>query len=365
MPNEKATWFCKIDGSVRGSLSAKELRDLARSGKLKPNDPVRRGDRDKWVRADRVKGLFEIAGVNTPQQNASIVKATDGKSEEIHTAVIVPEHEASANSRQQSLDRTHGQREAERAGLFTAEVVTDRKPIPRVTASNGPSADGEIELRKKGAKVIVSSGNVVIATGYETGGTIALTKQAVNGQQCKWVTVKLGQKAAIQNAQGGQVGEIRSLYDVSSLEVTLDGQRLAKRKMQVRGNALLALVLGIPALGVFGLAFYLDLPLPLKALAIAPFFALYRIILRVFDSVVNQGGVKPLSFVEQSTLRKVADLRRKKSEQVLYVLKTDSNDSRFLWIVLLSVLHVYELPESKYLLGACEYKLQSWKDGTE
>ena len=57
-------WFCKIMGVERGPMSSQEIMALARVGRLKRQDLVRKGG--TWVRAEVVQGLFE-----TPAPQAS------------------------------------------------------------------------------------------------------------------------------------------------------------------------------------------------------------------------------------------------------------------------------------------------------
>lgn len=55
-------WYCMIDGSESGPLSAQELQNLARAGRLQRTDLIRRGETGSWVQAERVKGLrFPLA----------------------------------------------------------------------------------------------------------------------------------------------------------------------------------------------------------------------------------------------------------------------------------------------------------------
>ena len=51
-------WFCRISGEVSGPFSAHQLKELAQSGRLTPEDQVRQGADAVWITAERVKGLF-------------------------------------------------------------------------------------------------------------------------------------------------------------------------------------------------------------------------------------------------------------------------------------------------------------------
>lgn len=52
-------WYYKLMGDDIGPLSGADLRRHALDGKLTPDAYVRRGDSDRWVSADKVKGLFD------------------------------------------------------------------------------------------------------------------------------------------------------------------------------------------------------------------------------------------------------------------------------------------------------------------
>ncbi len=58
-------WFCIITGKQFGPLSSKQIRTMAASGRLAPDDQVRRGADGSWVAASRVKGLFTEDGAPT------------------------------------------------------------------------------------------------------------------------------------------------------------------------------------------------------------------------------------------------------------------------------------------------------------
>ncbi|MCS6850854.1 MAG: DUF4339 domain-containing protein [Gemmataceae bacterium] len=54
-------WFVQSHGRQMGPLTAAQLRQLARSGKLRPTDMVRRDGQAKWVAVTAVPGLLEAA----------------------------------------------------------------------------------------------------------------------------------------------------------------------------------------------------------------------------------------------------------------------------------------------------------------
>lgn len=53
-------WYVKIMGSVVGPLEAADLQQMAKQGRITPDDPVRKGD-GPWRQAHQVRGLFDAA----------------------------------------------------------------------------------------------------------------------------------------------------------------------------------------------------------------------------------------------------------------------------------------------------------------
>lgn len=51
--------FAEMGGKVYGPLTADQIRKLATSGRLKPDDRIRKGPEGEWKRAGRVPGLFD------------------------------------------------------------------------------------------------------------------------------------------------------------------------------------------------------------------------------------------------------------------------------------------------------------------
>ena len=59
-------WYCETDGGSLGPLAASELKELARSGELKPTDRVRKEGMTSWATAAQVKGLFASQETASP-----------------------------------------------------------------------------------------------------------------------------------------------------------------------------------------------------------------------------------------------------------------------------------------------------------
>ena len=54
-----AEWFCQAAGHRYGPITSGELRRLADTGIVTPDTLVRKGADGRWVRAEKVQGLFD------------------------------------------------------------------------------------------------------------------------------------------------------------------------------------------------------------------------------------------------------------------------------------------------------------------
>jgi hypothetical protein len=72
-------WFVIRDGKETGPFTAQRLREMAASGKLQPDDKVRRGDMKTATKASAIKGLFTsvepVAARVTPPPTPSVATA--------------------------------------------------------------------------------------------------------------------------------------------------------------------------------------------------------------------------------------------------------------------------------------------------
>jgi uncharacterized protein DUF4339 len=59
-------WYYARGKSKHGPVSAKELKQLAESGKLQPTDLVWRTDMPDWRKASTIKGLFPVHESSLP-----------------------------------------------------------------------------------------------------------------------------------------------------------------------------------------------------------------------------------------------------------------------------------------------------------
>ena len=63
-----AEWFCQAAGHRYGPITSGELRRLADTGIVTADTPVRKGVDGRWVRAEKVQGLFQ--GDDSPRTTA-------------------------------------------------------------------------------------------------------------------------------------------------------------------------------------------------------------------------------------------------------------------------------------------------------
>lgn len=81
-------FYCLIDDVPYGPFDAKTLQTMAKSGRLKPNHHIRRGDDGKWVAANTMKGLvFES---ETPTVTRSADQYKEGAKESQDGSLQVP-----------------------------------------------------------------------------------------------------------------------------------------------------------------------------------------------------------------------------------------------------------------------------------
>lgn len=66
-------WYYKLMGEEIGPLTSTELRQHALDGRVTPDTHIRRGESDRWVGADSVKGLFDKPA--QPEDNAAPLAA--------------------------------------------------------------------------------------------------------------------------------------------------------------------------------------------------------------------------------------------------------------------------------------------------
>lgn len=66
-----AKWFYLVGGQEIGPVESRQLKLLADSGRLGPNDPVRREDMTEWYHAGHVNGLFTVAQPSSPTASST------------------------------------------------------------------------------------------------------------------------------------------------------------------------------------------------------------------------------------------------------------------------------------------------------
>lgn len=52
-------WFYRIGSDEIGPVNSADVRSLAKDGTIEPSTPVRKADGEKWIKAGRIKGLFD------------------------------------------------------------------------------------------------------------------------------------------------------------------------------------------------------------------------------------------------------------------------------------------------------------------
>src|SRR5208282_43928 len=88
-------YFYRRDGVSSGPWSARELRELALTGRLFPTDEVRKDGRSSWKRAVDLKGLF--AGLEVPLPSAVPVVPPSFGPVEIEEPASLPTQAAVSN----------------------------------------------------------------------------------------------------------------------------------------------------------------------------------------------------------------------------------------------------------------------------
>lgn len=64
-------WYYTVDGNQQGPVSAVELKQLATSGSLKPQDLVWKEGMPEWTPANNLKGLFPVGENKVPEQEST------------------------------------------------------------------------------------------------------------------------------------------------------------------------------------------------------------------------------------------------------------------------------------------------------
>lgn len=82
-------WFAEINGDAVGPLNNAALKQMASTGKLRPEDRVRQDGGDTWIAAASIRGLFN-ATPNGPQSKDVLPSGNPSEaSGDVHPAVGV------------------------------------------------------------------------------------------------------------------------------------------------------------------------------------------------------------------------------------------------------------------------------------
>ena len=68
-------WFVMVNGTVKGPIPDKKLKQLAIKGRLQPEMQVRRGVEGQWVAAGEISGLYD----DTPRRSADSIPLQGGE----------------------------------------------------------------------------------------------------------------------------------------------------------------------------------------------------------------------------------------------------------------------------------------------
>lgn len=120
-------WFCKLAGVTTGPLKASELRALADSGKLAPDDLVRQGAEGPWVAARHVRGLF-----GPPRRSGPNDSLESASSEEVPLVELIGSGGMASSGSQTG-------RAGE--GVPTARLLSQPPPLPEDTISKTQQAE--------------------------------------------------------------------------------------------------------------------------------------------------------------------------------------------------------------------------------
>jgi len=91
-------WFCLIGGEELGPLTVRQLRAMARDGRLGPEDVVRRGREGRWVYASRVQGLFAAQAASSAGADAASQPAAQPAAPEADASPQAPARSQSARA---------------------------------------------------------------------------------------------------------------------------------------------------------------------------------------------------------------------------------------------------------------------------
>lgn len=84
-------WFVKHRGKEQGPFSPKQLKHLAESGKITPENEVRMGNDGDWMAAAKIKGLFGSSSKQTDSAySPRVTKPTSSPAPPVQAIAIVP-----------------------------------------------------------------------------------------------------------------------------------------------------------------------------------------------------------------------------------------------------------------------------------
>jgi hypothetical protein len=95
------SWFVRRGDQEKGPFSSSKLRQLAASGRLRPEDAIRKDGHQEWVNASAVRGLF-IQRIELPSAGPCDTKTLiEGSA---NTATVLPQETKDSGNNAETLN---------------------------------------------------------------------------------------------------------------------------------------------------------------------------------------------------------------------------------------------------------------------
>jgi hypothetical protein len=142
VPDVDAQWHCRVLGQEMGPVSWSDMRELAESRQLGPNDRVRKGRSVAWVPAGTISGLFVKRAKKKSKKGLSeddvFGYLQPKEEEEPTTSHMAPQRSFEPLSRKSSSEMTARPAAAGGAPKPAAGAVPSSPPATPVTAMPAP-----------------------------------------------------------------------------------------------------------------------------------------------------------------------------------------------------------------------------------
>jgi hypothetical protein len=110
-------WFVRVNEIVAGPFSSAKIREMSKSGRLRPKDEIKLGEMGNWIAASTVKGLF-----STGVEAKSLVDAQSSSN------VNSDSHELSSNSEEPLIDELFSPNDFGNQQVEALGDLNDSKP---------------------------------------------------------------------------------------------------------------------------------------------------------------------------------------------------------------------------------------------